>query len=192
MRLLIFVFFTLLVMQVFAETGHDVHAADEHAITIPSSVKYQALNVTILFVALFFVLRKSVVAQFKSRKADYLSAAEKAQAVKKQAEADFQDVQVKLNKLVTSKDESIARARVEANQYKAQLLEEANSLSNRLKVEAELAAKIEVEKAKNNLREELIKQSFVLATEDLKGSVNNEEQNKLQNEFIQSVRVVQQ
>lgn len=187
MKILVFVFFTLLVMQVFAETGHDTTQA--HG--IPPTVKYQVVNVSILFVGLFLLLRKTVVTMFKSRQETFVAEAEKAQAIKKTAEAEFLDVQLKLNKLEGTKEDSIARAKIEAREYKEKLVQDASLLSKRIQSETDAMIKIELEKAKNELRNEMIKTSFSIAKEDLQKEVNDTEQLRLQREFVNDLKAVQ-
>ncbi len=170
--------------------AHGEHSAglDEHTI---KTIIYQAINVGALVVGLIYFLRVPVQKFFSVKKAEYVSAANKAQEARKAAEDEHMQIKVRLNKLESTADESVSRAKAEAAEMKNQLIAEANAISKRLREEAIAAAKLEVEKAKNSLREELIKESFALAKESLESKVSTEDHSRLQGEFINNIQAVQ-
>ena len=74
---------------------------------------------------------------------------------------------------------------------KNNLVSEAQSLSKKIKEEATQSAAFEIEKAKKQIREQMILESTLLAQANLKGSVGQDQQKQLQGEFIQNMQAVQ-
>ena len=74
---------------------------------------------------------------------------------------------------------------------KAQLMVDAEALSKRIREEAALTAKLEIEKAKNHLRDQIIKESFAVAQAQLSSLVSKEDHARLQGEFLHNIQVVQ-
>ena len=74
---------------------------------------------------------------------------------------------------------------------KKQLIAEAEALSKRIRLEAEQAALLEVEKAKVQLLEALIKDAIAATKEQLSSKVSAEDQSRLQTEFISHLQAVQ-
>lgn len=173
----------------FANEGHAAeHSAglDEHTI---KTIIYQAINVGALIVGLVYFLRTPVQNFFKNKKEAFTHAASKAQAARRIAEEEKMQIQVRLNKLESTSDESLSRARADAAELRNQLLAEAELLSKRLREEAQAAAKLEVEKAKNHLREQMIKESSDLARSQM-DQISIEIQQRLQDEFVDNVQAV--
>lgn len=173
-----------------AESGHGGHGSvglDDQTI---KTMIYQALNVFILVAALVYGLKSTVKDFFKQKKEVFLSTAKKAQSLKQQAEEEHAQIKVQLTKLESSATESISRARADAAEMKQQLIIEAQALSKRIQEEAELAARLEVTRAKNQLREQMIQQASLLASDQIVQKVSAEDHRRLQGDFIQNVSEV--
>lgn len=168
-----------------------VLAEEEHAVFSSKLFGYQCLNVGIMVVALVYFLREGTVKFFKDKRAAYLAAAAKSQQAKKQAEQERSEIQARLNKLESSADESIARARAEATDMRKALIAEAEALSKRLHEDAERSVHAEVERAKNHLREQVVKDSIAAARTQLSSKVSPEEHQRLQGEFINHMQETQ-
>lgn len=169
--------------------AHEGHGLDDHQI---KTIIYQTINVSILFAGLFYFLKNPIKSFFKDKKANFILAAEKAQSIKASAEKEHMEIQVRLTKLESTSDESVSRARAEAADMKKQLIAEANSVYSRIRNEAEAAAKLEVEKAKKTLREQLILDATQMAHEQMKTKVSGDDHKRLQGEFIHNIEAVQQ
>lgn len=164
----------------------------EHHIEIPVKlVIYQSINVGAMLIGLFILLRKPVQAYFKEKRENFLSAAKKAEAARKAAEDERMQIQTRLSKLESTADESVARARAEAADMKKQILADADAMSKRLRDEAASAAKMEVERAKKELREMLITESLEASRQQLSSKVTAEDHQRLQTDFIQNIQVGQ-
>ncbi len=185
--LLVFLSQAVLANSEAAAAGHH----DEHIAIPVKLVIYQTINVAAMVIGLFFVLKKPVQNYFKEKKENFLSAAKKAEAARKAAEDERMQIQTRLSKLESTADESISRARAEAADMKRQMVADAEALSKRLREEAASAAKLEVERAKNELRETLIHESLEAARTQLSSKVTAEDHKRLQSDFIQNIQAGQ-
>lgn len=171
----------------FAASGHGEHGGEVH---VPKTVLYQAINVVILFVGLYYFLRVPVAKFYSDRKGNYLAAAKKSQAAREEAEKQFVDIKHKLTQLEATTDESISRAKAEAVDMKHALIKEAQEAAVRIKNEAEQTAKIEILKAQTHLREQLLKDSIEAAKTVLSKDIGSADHQKLQSEFVNKVQAV--
>lgn len=151
---------------------------------------YQCINVTILFSILFYFGRKPISATFKQRRENFFAAANKAQAVRAAAEAENADIKSRLQKLESTAQDSIIRAKAEAANLRDSILTEAKEVSGRIANEAKESAKIEISRAKTSLRRQLIKDSYQSARVALE-QVSADDHQRLQGQFIDSMQVVQ-
>jgi len=163
---------------------------DPHAIPTKLIV-YQTINVALLVAGLIYFVRKPIASFFKEKRALFLSAAQKAETARAEAEQQRQHIQTKLSKLESTAEESIQRARAEAADMKKQLIAEAETLSKRIREEAQEAAKHEVQKAKNDLRETLLKEAMESARAQLSTKVTAEDHKRLQSDFLSHIQAVQ-
>ena len=168
-----------------ANEGHAGHSdgLDEHTI---QTIIYQAINVGALIAGLIYFLKKPTQDFFANKKLVFLAAAKKAQSARETAEKEREQIQIKLNKLESTADESISRAKADAVDMKNQLLAEAMAASKRIREEAAAVAEQEVQRAINHLREEMIRESVKLSRAQL-AAVPVEEQNRLQGSFIENM-----
>lgn len=171
----------------FAASGHGEHGGEIH---VPRVVLYQVINVILLFGGLYYFLKNVVVKFYADRRATYLAAAQKSQAAREEAEKQFADIKNKLDKLESSAEESVSRAKAEAADMKNSLIKEAQEIAARIKNEAEQTAKIEVQKAQTQLREQLLKDSIDAAKAVLSKDIGSADHQKLQSEFVNKVQAV--
>ncbi len=163
----------------------------EHHIEIPyDTVKWQVINLVVLFGALYFFLRNSVKELFKSRQVQYLHAAEKSKKIRDEAEKQFVDIKHKIKELEASRSDNLERARVEAARLKDQLLDEAKEASERMAAEAKATIDLEIEKAQHRIKATLLKESLETARGLLTKDIGSSDHQKLQSEFVQNVEAV--
>jgi F-type H+-transporting ATPase subunit b len=72
---------------------------------------------------------------------------------------------------------------------KNQIIDEANQVSKRIKDEAELTARLETQRAQKELRHQLLNDSVEAARIVLTKDIGANDQQKLQNEFINHIEV---
>lgn len=167
-----------------------VFAAGDHGDAIPTkTIIYQFINVGALVIGLIYFTKDAAISFFKSRKSDYLAAAEKSAFAREQAEKEFVDIKNKLNELDSTRADSLSKAKAHADDIKAQIIEEANAVTKRIKDDAQLTAKLEVERAQKDLRTQLLTDSVAAARLALTKDLGANDQQKLQKDFINHVGV---
>lgn len=175
----------LMINHAFAAGG--AHG-DAHAIPW-SNIAVQALNSSLLLLLLFFALRKTVSSLFVNRAKEYQVLVSKAESARQEAERGKREISERLARLESQADQGLTQARSEAEDLRAKMIQEAKTLAARLEAEAERTAKIETEKAKAELRRELLQKALNDTREDLK-KLGSNEQKKLQAEFADKIQVV--
>jgi F-type H+-transporting ATPase subunit b len=163
------------------------------ALEIPwKEVLVQAYNVVLLFALLIYLLRKVVIEHFKSRGQTYTELVERAEAAKTAAEKSHREISQKLNELQKSADENLRNAKTEAESMKQKLMAEAQILSKKLEEDAHRSVGFEIEKAKSELRDQLLADAVTASREALKKTVGSTESKRLQTEFADKIQVVGQ
>ena len=175
----------LLLSQSFAASA--AHG-DAHAIPW-SNLFVQALNFGLFAILMFLAVRKTIKALFENRAKEYQQLVSRAEAARQEAERGKQNIKDRLNKLESSADQGMKQARVEAEELRGRMIQEAKTLAARLEAEAERSAKVETEKAKAELRKDLLQQALRETREDLK-KLGSTDQKKLQAEFADKIQVV--
>lgn len=182
---------TVLPVLVFAASEGEHHGPAHLTDHDVQKIIYQAINVGAILIGLIYFLRKPTKEFFQQRRKDYLAAAQKSQDLQRAAEQERANIQAQLTKLENTADESISRARAEAADLKATLINEAKLLSERLRTEAQNTATIEVAKAKMALKEQTIEEAAQLAQKQVASSVSADDHARLNKEFIKNIETVQ-
>ncbi len=159
---------------------------------LPKDVIWQFVNFAIFIALLFFLLRKKVVAYFQEREANFKQALIKAEHARKEAEHQKSVIKEKLDKLEASAASDRALAQKDAEELKIKIITEAKELVANLKKETERSADSEIQRAKLELREELLNSAIEQAKKILKDKVNEPDQKRLQDEFVEKIQVVRQ
>lgn len=151
---------------------------------------FQILNLSIALGLLAYFVKAKVRDYFLSRSADFQEMVNKAQSSKIQAEQQYSEIQSRLNRLITSADSDLEKARSEAEALRTRLISEAETIATRTKREAQNLIDLEFEKAQFQLRKELMDKAFEAAENSLSSSVPEMDQKKLQNEFVEKMQAV--
>lgn len=171
---------------------HGAHEA-EGPVEIPwGTVGVQAFNVILLFALLIYLLREMVVTHFKGRRQVYTELVERAESAKAAAQKSHREISQKLADLQKSADDNIRNAKAEAEALKQKLMAEAQTLAKKLEDDAHRAVDIEIEKAKAQLRTELLAEAITVSRDALKKTVGSSDQQRLQTEFVDKIQVVGQ
>lgn len=172
----------------FGQAAGDAHEGGG----LPTMFWLQVVNFTIYLGAIIFFARGPLREMFKGRYDGFFSAVKRAEAAKAEAEMKRKEIQDRLAKLEATRDESIQKARSDAAALRNQIVEEAKLLSAKLKADAERTAQLEVERAKYELREELLAQSVQMSKRILTDKMQDQDQKRLQSEFVDKIQVVSQ
>lgn len=177
----------------WAEEIHEGAEALRHAGAheIPwGSIFVQAFNLGFLVVVLFIILRKTVKAHFEHRAREYQQMVSRAEAARTEAEKGRLEAKERLAKLEDSSSQVLERARTEAEELRARMAQEAKAAILRLEQETARTVTAEIERAKADLRRELLDAAIQNSRENLKKNLSNSEQQKLQREFAEKIQVV--
>lgn len=172
-----------------SEHGHGEVVFDDHWQHL---IIAQSFNVILIIIGLVYFLRKPVREFFAAKRNEYLSAAEKTLAAKKLAETELAHMKSELSRVENTAAESIARAKTEAEQLRKTMIADAEAISQRVKADADVTAKAEVEKAKNILRAETIQAAVSAAEKAMSSGVSQEDHLRLNKEFISNIKAVEQ
>lgn len=165
------------------------HGADSHGIPW-DHLGVQAFNFVILVSLLIYLLKKAVSEHFEQRLKGYADLVQRAERAKAEAEKSHREISERFRQLESTADQSIQQARAEAEELKRRMVDEAKALSQRLEEEARRSASLEIEKAKSELRKELLARALDSSTDDLKKNLGSSEQQRLQKEFVEKIQVV--
>ena len=159
---------------------------------LPKEVIWQFVNFSLFVALLFFLLRKKVAAYFQEREAQFKQALLRAEHSRNEAEKQKNIIKQKLEKLEATAATDRAQAQKDAEELKLKIITEAKELVANLKKETERTADSEIQRAKLELRDELLNASIEQAKKILKEKVNEPDQKRLQDEFVEKIQVVRQ
>ncbi len=159
---------------------------------LPKEVIWQFINFTLFVGLLFFLLRKKVISYFKERETHFKQALIRAERARGEAEEQKSIIKQKLDKLEASAAADRAQAQKDSEELKVKILTEAKELVANLKKETERTAESEIQRAKLELRDELLSAAIDQAKKILKEKVNEPDQKRLQDEFVEKIQVVRQ
>ncbi|MBX2988125.1 MAG: ATP synthase F0 subunit B [Bdellovibrionaceae bacterium] len=167
------------------------HAHDPHH--IPTDlIFWQVFNLTILFGALIYFLRQPVKDFFRQRQAGFVEASQKSQAARQEAEKQYLELKHKIERLESTRAETLARAEAEAADLRRHMLKEADEMASRIRHEAQVTAQIEVQRARQDLRESFIDDSIAAARQVLAKDIGSQDHSKLQTDFVKNIEAVNQ
>lgn len=162
---------------------------EHHDVEVPKVVIYQAINVAILAVGLIYFTKDAIVQFFSTRASTYIEAAQKSAFAREQAEKEFTEIKSKLAALDSTREESLRKAKAHAEELKTQVMSEASEVTKRIREDAELTAKLEIQRAQKELRAQLLTDSVQAARVVLTKDLGSSDQQKLQKDFINNIGV---
>ncbi len=156
------------------------------------TIGIETLNVIVLFALLIYFLRRAVIDHFQGRLKAYVELVERAESAKAEAEKSHREISKRLHDLQASADENLRRAEKEAAELREKLLAEAASMAKKMEEDAHRSVELEIERAKSELRDELLKTAIETSRKTLEKSLGSSEQKRLQAEFVDKIQVVGQ
>lgn len=180
--------FTLVLPSIaFAASGggeHDLHH-------IPwDALKPQFLNFGAVVILIVWFGRKKIAQHFSQRHAEYTDLVTRAEKAKDAAESHKRKISERLNKLEKTSTDSMAKAKAEAADLKNHIIKDAQKLAEKLEKESGRSALFELERAKNDIRNEMIQVAITAAKKALAEEVDDGKQQRLQTEFVEKIQVV--
>ncbi|MCB0419441.1 MAG: ATP synthase F0 subunit B [Bdellovibrionales bacterium] len=186
MKVMIIVLSMLATVAWAAGGGH----GDPHAIPL-KAIAIQAFNFGVLLLLLAYFLKKPIQSLFADRGEQYEAHLKVAQAAKEEAEKKKTAIKERLQTLTETADQSVQKAKADAEELKHQIIADAKNLARKLEEEAHRTVDYEAQKAVAMIRQELIDKSLSESEKHLKTEINKDDQKRLQNEFVSKIQVVQ-
>ncbi len=149
------------------------------------------VNFTILAGALFFLLRKPVKKAFADRTQGIQERLADLEKQKEEAEKKYAEYKGKLALLEQETAKIIASYIAEGEAAKAQIIDEAKKMAEKMQEQAKVAIQQEFEKAKTQIQGEIVNEAVIAAEKLIKKEINDEDQDRLVNEYVAKVVVAQ-
>jgi len=162
------------------------HGAAHHVPSV-SEVIFPALNFLIYAFIIVKYALPAVRSFLKSRREEVIATMSQATAKKAAAQALVDEYKNKLGSLDQQVQNLHATLREEGERDKAKLLAEANAMAAKIKDDARILADQEVKMARQKIREEMALQAEATARALLQRNLSGDDQNRLADEFIQSI-----
>jgi len=148
---------------------------------------YKVMNFTVLFVALFFLLRKPVAQGLNARIKGIKDQIDELEAKKNDAEKKLVEYNEKLSLLDKEAEKIVDEYIKQGNEAKARILEEAETEAVKLEEQAKRNIEHEFKQAKSKLQEEISEKALLKAEEIIKSKIMTEDQDRLVDEYLEKV-----
>ena len=149
---------------------------------------FQVINFTIFFVVLVYFARKPIMNALGNRSSAVRRDLDESAKLRDDAESRYHEIERKLAGLDKRIDDMKAEAALEAAAEQARIAERAEADAARIKETAERTIREEALRARNEIRKEVVEQASGLAVGMVKQAVNVDDQIRLQNELLQSLK----
>ena len=149
-------------------------------------ITVQFVNVVIFLGILIYFLRPLVKTHFQSRKNLYIETVNKAEELKKEADAQKSEIESKIASFKTDADAELVKTNEEAAKLKASIIKQGEELSENIKKEAQKTIANELVKAKANLKQSILEQSLNEAREKF-SRLNGDDHKNMNKRFVDSV-----
>ncbi len=141
-------------------------AQDDNYIPL-EKIGWQAANLGILLLIIFFGIRKSIVESFEKRRQDFLDQSEKTKAALTAAENELKDIKSRMATLESGETKAMENAKHEANLMKANMIKDAEALALKMKTDAELSIQAELSRARNEINAIILNEAVSSAKQKL-------------------------
>jgi F-type H+-transporting ATPase subunit b len=152
---------------------------------------YRFMNFALLVIVLFWVFKKVRIGDFfKSRSAEIQKKLEELRNGKTEAERKFLEIEKKFMEFEKNRQTVIEQFRVDGLAEKEAIIAEAKERAKQIIEQAELAIQQELKSAKGRLQREVVALAAKRAEEIISREITDKDQDRLVDEFIESVRKV--
>jgi len=148
---------------------------------------YRVMNFSVLFIALFFLLKKPVSNALNARITGIKEQLEDLEAQKADAEKQLSEYNERLSLLDKEAEELIQEYIKQGEEAKVRIIEAAESTAEKLEEQAKRHIAHEFEQAKEELQAEIMQKALVKAEEIIKTKINDEDQDRLVDEYLEKV-----
>lgn len=132
-----------------------------------ATIAGQAANLGLLILLVGYLAKDKIKQIFPNRQKQFSDAAEKTAEALKLAEQELKGVKQRLLDLESSEAKNLQEAKQEAMSMSAKMVSEAEQQSKKIIADTQMVIAAEVQKAKNEIREEIINKAFSTAEQDI-------------------------
>jgi len=184
-RLLYMVVFTVTFLCLFS--GSALASSAEGPKGWVATDTYRVMNFTVLFVALFLLLRKPASQALNARIKGIKSQLAELDAKKVEAEKQLETYNEKLADLDKEAERIVEEYIKQGNEAKAKIIKAAESTAVKLEEQAKRNIEHEFKQAKARLQEDVLEKALGKAEEMLKDKITADDQNRLVDEYLDKV-----
>jgi F-type H+-transporting ATPase subunit b len=148
---------------------------------------YRIMNFAVLFIALFFLLKKPASNALNARITGIKEQLEELEAKKAEAEKQLSEYNERLSLLDKEAEGLIQEYIKQGEEAKARIIEAAESTAVKLEEQAKKHIAHEFEQAKAELQGEIMQKALVKAEEIITAKINDEDQDRLVDEYLEKV-----
>jgi F-type H+-transporting ATPase subunit b len=148
---------------------------------------YRVINFAILFIALFFILKKPVSHALNGRIEGIKTELEGLEAKKKEAEKKLSEYNEQIASLDREAEKIIAEYIKQGKAARERILEESKKAAEKLEEQARRNIENEFKSAKLKLQKDILEKALTKAEELLKDKITSEDQNRLVDEYLDKV-----
>jgi F-type H+-transporting ATPase subunit b len=150
---------------------------------------YRFMNFAVLLIVLVWVFKKARIGDlFKSRSAEIQKKLEELRNGKGEAERKFREIERKFMEFEKNRQTLIDQFRADGLAEKEAIIAEAKERANQIIEQAELAIQQELKSVKERLQREVVALAAERAEEIIAREITDKDQDRLVDEFIESVR----
>ena len=148
---------------------------------------YRVMNFSVLFLGLFFLLRKPIAQFFGARIKGIEDQLSELETKKKDARQKLEEYTAKLAQLDQEGKKIVDDYIRQGNEARERILKEAESVADKLKEQALRNIDYEINQAKLRLQEEVLGNAIVKAEEIIKNEITIEDHDRLVDEYLKKV-----
>ncbi len=152
---------------------------------------WRTMNFVVLAGVLVFLLRKPIAKGLESRRQGIKDELDDLEVQKQEAERRLAEYKEKLSLLDKEVEKIVAEYIREGEAAKAKIIEEAQALAEKLQEQAKKNIEQEFDKAKQQLKAEMAGQAVAMAEQLIKEHINEEDQERIVDEYLTKVVVAQ-
>ncbi len=171
---------------VFASGGGDSDGAAASKGWVATDT-YRVMNFSVLFIALFFLLKKPLSNALNARITGIREELAGLETKKAEAEKQLSEYNERLSRLDKEADELIQEYIKQGEEAKTRIIEVAESTAVKLEEQAKRHIEHEFQQAKTELQEEILQKALVKAQEIISTKINAEDQDRLVDEYLEKV-----
>jgi F-type H+-transporting ATPase subunit b len=167
--------------------GHGEEGAPAHAPGWRATDTYRVLNFAVLAGALIFLLRKPTAQALNNRIQGIAEQLKDLEAQKAEAEKQLAEYNRKFAQLEQEASSILADYQRQGEEAKARILKEAAEAAEKLKAQAQKSIQSEFEKARDDLKRDVLDQAMAQAEALIRTKITAGDQEKLVDEYLAKV-----